>query len=63
MQITAKEGSAEMKENVEQVDDYIVTSSETKKEAPLDLKLENIGEDDPLVQDLIEEIDHEIEDE
>lgn len=29
MQITAKEGSAEMKEKVEQVDDYIVTSSET----------------------------------
>ena len=56
-----KEGSAEVKEEVEQVDDYIVTSAKSKVELP-DLTLENVGEDDPLVADLIDEIDHEIED-
>jgi len=56
-----KEESGEVKEEVEQVDDYIVTSAESKVELP-DLTLENVGEDDPLVADLIDEIDHEIED-
>ena len=56
-----KDENGEVKEEVEQVDDYIVTSAESKVELP-DLTLENVGEDDPLVADLIDEIDHEIED-
>jgi hypothetical protein len=56
-----KDENGEVKEEVEQVDDYIVTSADSKVELP-DLTLENVGEDDPLVADLIDEIDHEIED-
>ena len=51
-----------IKEKVEQVEEYIVTSAEKKTEIATDLTLENVGEEDPFVHDLIEEIDHEIED-
>ena len=46
------------------MDDYVVTSAESSKtEVPIDLTLENVGEEDPFVHDLLEEIDDEIKDE
>lgn len=56
--------NGEVKKEVEQVDDYVVTSAESSKtEVPIDLTLENVGEEDPFVHDLLEEIDDEIKDE
>ena len=62
--MNASEKKGEVKEEVEQVADYVVTSAESSKtEVPIDLTLENVGEEDPFVHDLLEEIDDEIKDE